>query len=183
MINSSPQEGNNVPANTLVTLFVSQGQAPVAVPNVVGQPQDQAETALQAKGFHVSVKSDSTSSLPAGQVISQSPSGGTAPPGSTVTITVSGGAVSVPSVVGDSQATATQILTAAGFQVNAQNGSGPADVPNGTVFSQQPTANSTATKGATVTIFVQTGQSPSPPSSSNTGSPTATASGPANGGF
>jgi hypothetical protein len=30
---------------------------------------------------------------------------------------------------------------------------------------------------------VQTGQSPSAPPSSNTGSPTATASGPANGGF
>jgi eukaryotic-like serine/threonine-protein kinase len=182
VINSSPQEGNNVPANTLVTLFVSQGQAPVAVPNVVGQPQDQAESTLQAKGFHVSVKSDSTSSLPAGQVISQSPSGGTAPPGSTVTITVSGGAVSVPSVVGDSQATATQILTAAGFQVNAQNGSGPGDVANGTVFSQQPAPNSSAASGATVTIFVQTGQSSSAPPSSGTASPTATPSGPANNG-
>jgi serine/threonine-protein kinase len=183
VINSSPQEGNNVPADTLVTLFVSTGQAPVAVPNVVGQQQNQAEATLQAKGFNVNVKSDPTSSLPAGQVISQSPSGGTAPPNSTVTITVSGGAIAVPSVVGDSQQTATQILTAAGFQVNVQNGSGPADVANGTVFSQQPTANSTATKGATVTIFVQTGQSPSAPPSSDTGSPTATASGPANGGF
>jgi len=183
VINSSPQEGNNVPANTLVTLFVSTGQAPVAVPNVVGQQQNQAEATLQAKGFNVNVKSDPTSSLPAGQVISQSPSGGTAPPNSTVTITVSGGAIAVPSVIGDSQQTASQILTAAGFQVNVQNGSGPANVANGTVFSQQPTANSTATKGATVTIFVQTGQSPSPPPSSNTGSPTATASGPANGGF
>jgi len=183
VINSSPQEGNNVPANTLVTLFVSTGQAPVAVPNVVGQPQDQAESTLQAKGFHVNVKSDSTSSLPAGQVISQSPSGGTASPGATVTITVSGGAVSVPSVVGDSQQTATQILTAAGFQVNAQNGSGPADVANGTVFSQQPAPSSNAAKGATVTIFVQTGQSPSAPPSSDTGSPTPTPSGPATGGF
>ena len=100
-----------------------------------------------------------------------------------MTITVSGGAVSVPSVVGDSQATATQILTAAGFQVNAQNGSGPGDVPNGTVFSQQPAPNSRAATGATVTIFVQTGQSPSAPPSSGTGSPTATPSGPATGGF
>ena len=183
VINSSPQEGNNVPANTLVTLFASTGQAPVAVPNVVGQQQDQAETTLQGKGFHVNVKSDSTSSLPAGQVISQSPSTGTAPPGSTVTITVSGGAVSVPSVVGDSQQTATQILTAAGFQVNAQNGSGPADVPNGTVFSQQPAPNNSVAKGATVTIFVQTGASQSA-SPSNTGSPTAPPSGGnGNGGF
>jgi eukaryotic-like serine/threonine-protein kinase len=175
VISSSPQEGNNVPANTLVTLFVSAGQAPVAVPNVVGQQQNQAEATLQAKGFNVNVKTDATSSAPAGQVTSQSPSGGTAPPNSTVTITVSGGAVGVPSVVGDSQATATQVLTTAGFQVSVQNGSGPANFANGTVFSQNPPANGTATKGATVTIFVQNGQSASAPPS-DTGSPTVTPS-------
>jgi len=174
VINSSPQEGNNVPANTLVTLFVSKGQAPVAVPSVVGQPQNQAEATLQAKGFKVDVKTDPTSSAPAGQVISQSPSGGTAAPGATITITVSGGAVSVPSVVGDSQQTASQILTTAGFQVNVQQGSGPAQYANGTVFSQQP-ANGTATKGSTVTIFVQNGASASAPPS-DTGSPTVTPS-------
>jgi serine/threonine-protein kinase len=174
VINSSPAEGNNVPANTLVTLFVSKGQAPVAVPSVVGQPQNQAEATLQAKGFQVNVKTDATSSAPAGQVISQSPSGGTAAPGATITITVSGGAVSVPSVVGDSQQTATQILTTAGFQVNVQQGSGPAQYANGTVFSQQP-ANGTAAKGATVTIFVQNGASASAPPS-DTGTPSVTPS-------
>ena len=174
VINSNPAEGNNVPANTLVTLFVSKGQAPVAVPSVVGQPQNQAEATLQAKGFKVDVKTDPTSSAPAGQVISQSPSGGTAAPGATITITVSGGAVSVPSVVGDSQQTASQILTTAGFQVNVQQGSGPAQYANGTVFSQQP-ANGTATKGSTVTIFVQNGASASAPPS-DTGSPTVTPS-------
>jgi serine/threonine-protein kinase len=179
VINSNPAEGNNVPANTLVTLFVSKGQAPVAVPNVVGQQQDQAAATLQSKGFKVDTKTDATSSSPAGQVISQSPSGGTAAPGATITITVSGGAVSVPSVVGDSQATASQVLTTAGFQVSVQQGSGPAQYANGTVFSQQP-ANGTATKGSTVTIFVQNGQSPSAPPTDTT-TPTQTPSSPAAG--
>jgi len=178
VINSSPAEGNNVPANTLVTLFVSKGQAPVAVPDVVGQQQDQAAATLQSKGFKVDTKTDATSSSPAGQVISQNPSGGTAAPGATITITVSGGAVSVPSVVGDSQQTATQVLTTAGFQVSVQQGSGPAQYANGTVFSQQP-ANGPATKGSTVTIFVQNGQSPSTPPT-DTATPTVTPSGPAN---
>jgi len=176
VISSSPQEGNNVPANTLVTLFVSKGQAPVAVPSVVGQPQNQAEATLQANGFKVDVKTDATSSAPAGQVISQSPSGGTAAPGATITITVSGGAVSVPSVVGDSQTTASQILTNAGFQVNVQQGSGGSQFANGTVFNQVPAGNGTAAKGSTVTIYVQTGASPTG-SPSASGSPTATASG------
>jgi beta-lactam-binding protein with PASTA domain/tRNA A-37 threonylcarbamoyl transferase component Bud32 len=172
VINSSPAEGNNVPANTLVTLFVSKGQAPIAVPNVVGQQQDQAAATLQSKGFKVDTKTDATSSSPAGQVISQNPSGGTAAPGATITITVSGGAVSVPSVVGDSQQTASLVLTTAGFQVSVQQGSGPAQYAYGTVFSQQP-ANGTAAKGSTVTIFVQTVQSPSAPPT-DTGTPTVT---------
>jgi eukaryotic-like serine/threonine-protein kinase len=173
VIRSSPQEGNNVPANTLVTLYASTGAAPVAVPNVVGQQQTPAQLTLQGKGFNVAVKTDPGSSAPTGQVISQNPGGGTAPPGSTVTITVSGGAVTVPPVVGDSQQTATQILTQAGFQVSVQQGSGPAQYANGTVFNQVPTANGTAAKGATITIYVQTGASPSASPTSATGSPTA----------
>jgi beta-lactam-binding protein with PASTA domain len=81
----------------------------------------------------------------------------------------------VPSVVGDSQQTASQVLTTAGFQVSVQQGSGPAQYANGTVFSQQP-ASGPATKGSTVTIFVQNGQSPSAPPT-NTGSPTGTPTG------
>jgi eukaryotic-like serine/threonine-protein kinase len=179
VINSNPPQGNNVPANTVVTLFVSKGAAPVAVPNVVGQQESAAESALQSAGFKTAVKNDPTSSAPLGQVTAQSPSQGTAAPGSTVTITVSGGAVTVPSVVGDSQATANQILTQAGFQVSVQQGSGPAQYTNGTVFNQVP-GNGTAAKGSTVTIYVQNGASPTGSPSAPTSppvTPTATASG------
>jgi beta-lactam-binding protein with PASTA domain len=121
VINSSPAEGNNVPANTLVTLFVSKGQAPIAVPNVVGQQQDQALPPCSPRASR-SIQDRRHLVFPGRQVISQNPSGGTAAPGATITITVSGGAVSVPSVVGDSQTTATQVLTTAGFQVSVQQG-------------------------------------------------------------
>ena len=80
----------------------------------------------------------------------------------------------MPSVVGDSQQTASQVLTTAGFQVSVQQGSGPAQYANGTVFSQHPTSGP-ATKGSTVTIFVQNGQSPSAPPT-DTGTPTVTPS-------
>jgi eukaryotic-like serine/threonine-protein kinase len=178
VINSNPQQGNNVPANTVVTLFVSKGAAPVAVPNVVGQQETAAESALQNAGFKTAVKNDPTSSAPLGQVTAQSPNQGTAAPGSTVTITVSGGAITVPSVVGDSQATANQILTQAGFQVSVQQGSGPAQYSNGTVFNQVP-GNGSAAKGSTVTIYVQNGASPtgSPSAPSPPGSPPASGGG------
>ncbi len=173
VISSNPAQGNNVAPNTLVTLYVSTGVAPVAVPNVVGQQEAQAQATLQSKGFNYSVKSDPTSTQPSGTVVSQSPSGGTATPGTTVTITVSGGAVPVPSVVGDSQQTASQVLSTAGFAVSVQQGSGPAQYANGTVFSQQPASSGTAAKGSTVTIFVQNGASPSPtPTPTPTTTPT-----------
>jgi beta-lactam-binding protein with PASTA domain len=89
-----------------------------------------------------------------------------------VALTVSGGAVSVPSVLGDSQQTANQILTTAGFAVTVQSGSGPAQYANGTVFSQQPNASSMEAKGSTVTIFVQNGASPSPSPPTTSPSPT-----------
>jgi eukaryotic-like serine/threonine-protein kinase len=176
VISSNPPQGNNVAANTLVTLYVSTGAAPVSVPFVVGQQETAAQNALEAKGFQVSVKTDPTSTAASGTVVSQSPSGGTAQAGSTVTLTVSGGAVSVPSVVGDSQQTANQILTTAGFAVTVQQGSGPSQYANGTVFSQNPSANNMAAKGATVTIFVQNAASPSPSVTPST-SPTPTPSG------
>jgi beta-lactam-binding protein with PASTA domain/tRNA A-37 threonylcarbamoyl transferase component Bud32 len=176
VISSNPAQGNNVAVNTLVTLYVSAGASPVSVPDVVGQQETAAQSALQAKGFQVSVKPDPSSTQPSGTVIAQSPSGGTAAPGSTVTITVSGGATGVPSVVGDSQQTANQVLTTAGFAVSVQQGSGPAQYANGTVFDQQPAANSTEPKGTTITIFVQNGASPSA-SPSQTPSPTPSPSG------
>ena len=181
VIKSSPAEGNIVAANTLVTLYVSTGAAPVTVPNVVGEQQSQAESTLTGKGFQVQTKPDATSTAPAGQVISQSPSGGTAAPGSTVTITVSGGASAVPSVIGDSQATASQILTTAGFAVNVQQGSGPAQYANGSVFNQYPATGANAAKGSTVIIYVQNAASPSPSPSVTptvTVSPTPSASNP-----
>ena len=48
VINSNPAQGNNVAANTLVTLYVSTGAAPVAVPNVVGQQESPG--AIRAPG-------------------------------------------------------------------------------------------------------------------------------------
>jgi serine/threonine-protein kinase len=174
VITTNPPEGNNEPAGTLVTLYVSSGAAPVTVPNVVNDPETVAESTLQSAGFKVSVNPDSSSTAAAGTVLSQSPSsGGTALPGSTVTITVSGGAVTVPPVVGDSQATASSILTTAGFQVVVQQGSGPAQYAAGTVFAQQP-ASGNATKGSKVTIFVQAAATPS---ASPSASPTPSAGG------
>lgn len=83
-----PDEGTKVPANTVVTLTVSKG--PEAVPNVVGQTEQDAIEMLEDRGFKVNSLPDAESTEPKGTVTGQSPSANETPPaGTTVTILVS----------------------------------------------------------------------------------------------
>ena len=174
VIKTNPAEGNNVPANTTVTLFVSTGPQQVTVPNVVGESATTAQSALSGKGLNVKQVADAGSTQPKGTVTKQSP-GATAKvsPGSTVTISVSGGAVQVPGVVGDSASTAQQVLQGDGFKVVTKTLAGPANSTPGDVFQQNPNAQTSVAQGSTVTIYVAA-QPPSPTPSSP--SPTASQS-------
>jgi len=176
VIDTNPPQGNNVAANTVVTLFVSKGAAPVTVPNVEGKQETAAQTMLENDGFTVSVQTDPTSTLPSGTVANQSPTGGTSvAPGSKVTIFVSG-ATPVPNVVNLSQQSAQASLQSAGFKVSVQTVAGPAGTTPGNVWQQNPAATTTEAPGTTVTILVQPAatQSPSPTTSAT---PTPTGSG------
>jgi eukaryotic-like serine/threonine-protein kinase len=180
VINSNPPEGNNVAANTLVTLYVSRGAAPVTVPDVEGKQENVAQITLQNDGFQVQVQQDTTSTEPSGTVVNQSPLGGTsASPGSKVTIYVSGG-TSVPSVVGVPASSAVTLLQNDGFKVNQVMTAGPAGTTPGNVWQQSPTANTPEPAGYTVTIYIQPSASPSP---SPTPTPSPTTSPPGLGGI
>jgi len=72
-------------------ILAGTGAAPVTVPDVVGQTQENGTTAVEAEGLVIAVVT-AVSSLPVGTIIAQSPPGGTLVlPGTTVTITVSSG--------------------------------------------------------------------------------------------
>jgi beta-lactam-binding protein with PASTA domain/tRNA A-37 threonylcarbamoyl transferase component Bud32 len=179
VISSNPSQGSSVAQNSTVTLFVSSGAANVTVPGVVGEQEIQATQTLENDyGLQVKTVTDPTSTAPQGQVISQNPvKGVSVAPNSTVTITVSGGEVNVPSVTNETLQQAQTSLVNAGFQVNVHNQTCSASIPNGTVCSQTPNGNTMAPKGTTVTIAVQNGApSPTPsvsptPSDNNSGSP------------
>jgi eukaryotic-like serine/threonine-protein kinase len=64
--------------------------------------------------------------------------------------------VLVPTVIGQKEDKATEVLEAAGFEV-APRKIPRADTPAGTVIEQDPTAGSSAPEGSTVTITVSTG--------------------------
>jgi eukaryotic-like serine/threonine-protein kinase len=90
VVSQSPGAGVSVAKGSRVTITVSKGPPKVAVPDVKGQKQSDAEKTLKSAGFKVAVVQDP--SAPAnqnGKVTGQSPAAGTkAKKGSTVTISV-----------------------------------------------------------------------------------------------
>ena len=66
-------------------------------PSVVGEPRGKAVAALRAAGFQVAVIAGQSATAPPNTVVSQTPAGNSNQPvGSTVTISVTGAAVTVP---------------------------------------------------------------------------------------
>jgi serine/threonine-protein kinase len=165
-IGTDPGSGQPVLVGTSVTLIVSNGKPKVSVPDVTGDNESQAKSTLQGAGFTVTTTSQTTTTTPAGQVISQNPQGGTqVAPGSTITLVVAKAPTteSVPDVKGQSAAAATSALQAAGFKVTQTSKKVTNKAKNGVVVRQSPGGGSSAKKGSTVTIVVgQYTASPSP---------------------
>ncbi len=91
VISTDPVGGSSVERNSTVGIVVSSGVEQVEVPDVVGQTESNATSALSAQGFTVKVspKSVPAGDAGAGRVISQTPDAGTdQDKGSTVTIEV-----------------------------------------------------------------------------------------------
>ena len=90
VIDTNPSPNARVQAGSKVNLTVSSGPNNVAVPDVIGETQDQATSDLQSAGFKVAVQqSIDPNASDSGRVLDQKPTSGTkAPRGSTVTITV-----------------------------------------------------------------------------------------------
>ncbi|MGP7961106.1 Stk1 family PASTA domain-containing Ser/Thr kinase [Sanguibacter sp. A247] len=111
-------EGASVAHSTVVTLTVSDGPAPVTVPQVVESTSKNASATLKSVGLEVEVKKEFSETVPKGAVISQSPEASSAAHRTdTVTIVVSKGPplVEVPNVVGLTATDAEAALRAAGF--------------------------------------------------------------------
>jgi serine/threonine-protein kinase len=171
VISTSPPFGTTVAKNSTVKLFVSTGAGKVAVPSVVGENQSTATSQLQAAGFVVDARSAPNSTAASGTVVRQNPPANTqVARNSTVTIYVSGGGVKVPSVIGDPEGTAQQILQGAGFNVITKVVAGPAGSTPGNVFDQTPNSG-TLPAGGTVTIYVAMQPTPSPTPSTSSPSP------------
>jgi beta-lactam-binding protein with PASTA domain len=100
VISQNPTGSTLVNPGSAVNLVVSSGPAQVPVPNVVGLTQAAATTAITNAGLVVgTVTTASSSTVPAGSVISQSPTGGTpVNVGSAVNLVISSGSAAVITV-------------------------------------------------------------------------------------
>lgn len=165
VIKTSPPAGRDVTRGSSVNLYVSTGPAQVTVPNVVGYAQGDAESTLAGAGFRPTVSEEESTTVSAGDVISQSPGGNTkADPGSTVALVVARApAVTIPNVVGSSEADARSALEARGLEarVSPQAVTDPAQ--DGIVLSQRPDAETQTTAGRPVRIVVGRYSEPTPP--------------------
>ena len=164
VISQTPVSGTSVLPGTSVDLVVSNGPAPVAVPNVVGQTQAAAQAAVTAATLaNGTVTLAYSSTVASGLVISQSPAAATsALPGTAVDLVVSNGPapVTVPNVVGQTQANAQTAITAATLTIGTVTQAISATVPSGSVISQNPAAGTSVLPGSAVGLIVSTGPAP-----------------------
>ncbi|HYN65265.1 MAG TPA: Stk1 family PASTA domain-containing Ser/Thr kinase [Ornithinibacter sp.] len=86
IIDSNPGAGTSVAPQTKINVRVGTGK--VAVPNVVGKSQSEAQSLIAAANLQVETKFRQTNEVPEGQVTAQSPRDGTIEIGGTINITV-----------------------------------------------------------------------------------------------
>ncbi len=166
VLTQDPLADTEAEEGSTVTLVVSAGPEQVEVPDVVGLTQQAAIEQVQAADLRVETQ-PVDSDQAAGTVISTDPAGGTlVDAGSTVVLSVSTGEVELPNVVGDSEATATATLEAAGFNVTPVYEETDQERP-GTVIDQSPDGGTLVRLGTTIVITV----AKAPPAPSDTASP------------
>jgi beta-lactam-binding protein with PASTA domain len=157
VVSQAPEPGIKAPKYSDVKLVVSIGPKPIAVPQVNGKSETQARDLLQKAGFQVTVERRHSSSAK-GQVLSQSPAGNEAVPGTTITIVVSDGVqmVRVPNVYGMSQSDADSKIRAAGLvpkDIAIHGGGLDQGLDFWCAYGQKPAAGTLVPKGSTVTYY------------------------------
>ncbi|MGC5166515.1 protein kinase domain-containing protein [Luteimicrobium sp. DT211] len=154
VISVSADPGTSLPHNEPVRVVISDGPAPVTVPQVKGSTQDDAVDTLKSSGLVPKVREQFSDSVPEGTVVSQQPEQSTTlHRRDTVQLVVSKGPqmVVVPSVTGKHTAEAKKLLEDKGFKVKVNKFLGGV---LDTVRFQDPDGKKKAPKGSTVSLTI-----------------------------
>ena len=139
-----------------MTITVSAGPGEATVPRVDGLRRAEAQRRLEAAGFQVDVREETSDSVRRGRVVSSSPpENSQLEKGRTVVLIVSSGRerVEVPDVTGDREEAARRELEDAGLEVSVTEEE-TEDREPGTVLEQDPAAGAEVEEGDTVTLTV-----------------------------
>ncbi len=155
----SPNPGQRVEKDSVVTLFVSNGPTTVKVPDVVGLSEADAKRRVRSAGLRSEIERESSTKVAEGTVIRTDPGPGRLTErDSSVTLFVSSGPgqVVVPNVVGEDQESAIARLREEGLSpiVRERSSSEPVD----TVVDQTPPSGQRVDESSSVTIFVSDGK-------------------------
>jgi eukaryotic-like serine/threonine-protein kinase len=157
VISTNPAAGARIRHGGTVILISSLGAVQVKVPSVTGQSVAQADHALKAAGLTPAKPTAQTSSsVPAGIVISTNPVAYTLwPVNKPVHLVVSSGPP-LPNFVGQQVGDAQAAAASGGFTIN-QATAPDSSQPAGTIVRQAPAPNTPITSGEVVTVWVSQG--------------------------
>lgn len=164
VISQVPAAGTTLANGSSVNFVISSGptgDSLVAAPVLEGLTQTAAETSIIDHGLVVgTITTQSSSTVPAGSVISSNPVAGTLVAlGSAVNLVIAGTpvTVTVPDVVGLTQSNAETAITNAGLVVGTISTASSDTVAAGDVISQNPLAGTSVAQGSAVNLVVSTG--------------------------
>ena len=149
---------NSVKEGSTVSVVISKGQEKTIVPNVEGKERDEAIKMLEEANLEAEVVEETSRTVEEGYVISQETDPDTEVyAGDTVKIHVSTGTgikqVTVQSVIGQTEANATNTLQGLGLKVNVSYEE-DASKDNGVVLKQSIDSGKVVDEGTTITITV-----------------------------
>jgi hypothetical protein len=162
VVSSNPAAGTLVDSGAAVNLEVSSGPEKVAVPDVVGLTQSDAQAKLQTAHLATgTVTQVHSAAATAGNVVSTTPAAGVPVDlGSMVNLDVSSGPapqVKVPDVVGLTRQAAEASLKTTGLVVGALKKHHSSLLPKGGIIRTDPKAGSLVSKGLPVDLEVSQG--------------------------
>jgi serine/threonine-protein kinase len=150
VINTEPPIGGTAPRDSEITLLVSNGPAPVQIPDVSNKSYDEAAQTLTALGFTVARSDDFSDTVAADKVVGTNPAAGASVPrASSVQIVVSKGPelITVPDLKTMTLEAAQAKLVSLGLEADTVG-----YLPGRLVRDQTPAANQKVKKGTKVTL-------------------------------
>lgn len=176
VINSDPSAKSIVQRGTTINLVISSGKKLQRFGDYTGEMFDDVSKSLTLKGFDVQQKSQSSTDVPAGEIISQSVNADSKvdPESTTVTFIVSSGpqTVSVPDFTNQDVTVFYNWANQNGIKILQPNTTNSDTIAIGKVISQTIPAGQTATVGETMQVTVSSGSNEKTKDSSSAASST-----------